>query len=342
MPQLDHGNNLNLDVISIGNAIVDILVVVDDEFLEEHNLVKSTMRLCSAQEQQAILGGISEFSHASGGSAANTVSSIAGLGAKAGFLGSIANDHWGLMFEESFKKTGVVILVETIIDAELSTGTSAILVTPDSERTMNTHLGAAAYISRSTIRPDIIKQTPILFVEGYAFDKESAKDAMTTAVKLSQASGNRVAVTLSDPECVNRHHADFVELINEVDIVFANEAEICRLWEIENQQIDENIIEKYSKLTAPITVITQSERGCTVISEGNSFSLPAISPNKLIDVTGAGDQFAAGFLFGLVRNWDLATSAKFGIELATLVISRIGPRLEKYELESALETFINS
>lgn len=328
-----------LEIVSIGNAIVDILSFVDDEVLVKHSLVKASMQLCSHLDQDNLLEDVNNFTTEAGGSAANTICSLSGLGIKAGFMGTISDDHWGLMFEESFKTNGVVSLVKTIRNSKITTATSVILITPDSERTMNTHLGVASFISESTIDEAAIASSPILYIEGYAFDKSQAKEAVLKAVTISHKNQNKVALTLSDPECVKRHRSDFIDLVSKVDILFANEHEISNLWGCERSELTLDFIQENAHNGAPITVITQSERGCCLLADSNVLHIPAITSGNIVDLTGAGDQFAAGFIFGLTKNWDIESCGRFGVQLATKVIAQVGPRINKDDLHVALNQF---
>lgn len=328
-----------LEIVSIGNAIVDILSFVSDEVLAKHSLVKASMQLCSHLQQDHLLEDVKDFTAEAGGSAANTISSLSGLGIKAGFMGTIADDHWGLMFEESFNSNGVVSLVQTIRNSKIPTATSVILITPDSERTMNTHLGVASFISEFTIDEAVIANSPILYIEGYAFDRDEAKEAVIKALAISHKNGNKVALTLSDPECVKRHRSDFIDLVSKIDILFANEHEIANLWGCERSEITLNVVRQNTHRCAPITVITQSERGCAILADNVVFDIPAITSNDIVDLTGAGDQFAAGFMFGLIKNWDIKSCGRFAVELATIVISHLGPRINRDNLQKALKQF---
>ena len=340
MSQLPNEKAYSLEIVAIGNAIVDVLTFVDDEFLLRHNIEKSSMNLCSHIEQENLFSEVEDFVCEAGGSAANTINSLAGLGVNSGFMGVIANDHWGLMFEESFRRSGAVSLVEMKDTAESVSGTSLVLITPDSERTMNTHLGTASKISSSTFRDEILLTTPLLYIEGYAFDEPESKQAVLHAIEICHSKNQLGSLTLSDQHCVARHQEDFINLVGKVDILFANEKEILQLWKSTDSQISHDSISSNMDLLAPISVITQSERGCTVISNGDIIEVPAKTPTDLTDLTGAGDQFAAGFLFGAINGWDLTRSARFGVELATNVISQIGPRISPNELQDTLKQFL--
>ena len=326
-------------VVAIGNAIVDIVAYTDNSFLVSHNLTKSAMQLCSRKEQDSLLGGLTVQSHTSGGSAANTMTSLAGLGLHSGFIGTVADDEWGKIFIKSLEDARVTSYVEKIVNEDVSSGTCVVLVTPDSERTMNTHLGAAAHITKATLDLKVIRAAPYLYIEGYAYDRDSEKAAVIHAMKIARAAKNSVVLALSDAACVERHHRDFSHLVKNVDIIFANEAELCALFGVNEQVVTEQLLLANKDLCAPLTVVTQSERGCLIMNNSTIVSLPARTPDTLVDLTGAGDQFAAGFLFGIINNYSLEWSGKCGIVLATEVISRLGPRIDLHKLEAFSRLF---
>ncbi|HMS24868.1 MAG TPA: adenosine kinase [Acidimicrobiia bacterium] len=328
-----------LNVVAIGNAIVDIVAFADNSFLDSHKLSKSAMQLCSRKEQDALLSEVIVQSYASGGSAANTMTTLAGLGLRSGFIGTVADDEWGKTFNSSLEDARVVSYVEKIVSKDISSGTCVVLVTPDSERTMNTHLGAAAHITKDALDLEVIRATPYLYIEGYAYDRDNEKATVLHAMNISRSAKNSVALSLSDAACVERHHQDFCQLVKKVDILFANEAEICALFGVNEQVVTEQLLRANKEVCAPLTVVTQSERGCLIMNNSTFVSLPARAPDTLVDLTGAGDQFAAGFLFGLINNYSLEHAGKCGIVLATEVISRLGPRITRPKLEAFSQLF---
>lgn len=320
--------NPHFNVIGIGNALVDILCFVEDEFLATHELTKSTMQLSTHEHQSQLLHSLPEFTQASGGSAANTVASLAGLGLNAALIGSVGADSWGDFYSDDLKKMHVTPLVAQSSD---QTGTSIVLVTPDSERTMHTHLGAAARVPSHTYSEEL-STCHILYTEVYAFDKAQQKVAALRAIENVHNHDNTVAISLSDAGCVQRHQEDFIKLVQQSDIVFGNESEFCQLFEIDEQPISYELLTAHRQLSGKTTVLTQSARGCTVMTQDAIFSTPAKTPAQLIDLTGAGDQFAAGFLYGVLTGQPLVDCAHLGIDLATEVISHVGPRIDISDL----------
>ncbi len=313
----------HFDIIGMGNAIVDILSFVDEYFLASHQLTKSSMQLSSQESQTEILRELDSFTQMSGGSAANTIASIAGMNLNAGFIGCVAHDSWGEFYFNDLVTLGVTPLLG---DVEGITGTSVILITPDSERTMHTHLGAASHVSPHSWDKEL-SHAKLLYIEGYAYDTRDQKNAANKAVEIVHSCGNKVAISLSDAACVDRHHSDFIELTKHADIAIGNEAEFCRLFDIAEQEITNEILIANKHLCSDITVVTQSSRGCTVTDGETIFSVPAQAPEKLVDLTGAGDQFAAGFLSGILSHRTLRESAQWGVELATRVIAHVGSRI---------------
>jgi sugar/nucleoside kinase (ribokinase family) len=317
------------DVIGLGNALVDILVFVDEQFLSDHNLTKSSMLLCTQEDQSQLLNDLSTFSQSSGGSAANTVASLAGLKNAAGLIGSVSSDEWGTFYKSELQSLGVAPLIETV---EGATGTSIVMITPDSERTMNTHLGSASTVPAHSFLQEL-SNTRLLYIEGYAYDTDDQKYAAQQAIERVHDAGNVVAISLSDAGCVERHHEDFLRLLKNVDIVVGNESEFCQLFGIPVQEITHEILSNHKHMCSNIAVITQSARGCTVMDSTSIFSVEARVPSQLVDLTGAGDQFTAGFLHGLLHDKPLLVCAQYGIELATRVIAQVGSRLEISDLD---------
>ena len=320
------------EVTGIGNAIVDILANVNDDFLLSHNLDKSVMYLTETDKQQLILKDLNDIKIVSGGSVGNTIATLSQLGVSSAFLGQTSNDTWGKSFEKDMEDIGVFTSLNVIEDNTLASGTSVILITPDGERTMNTNLGVSSLIDSQSIDEKVLTNSEILYIEGYLFDTNDSKNAIRRSINLSKSNNTKIALSLSDAFCVERHHDDFLELLKDVDILFANEAEICSLLRIPNQELTTEEIENVKNQLPAICAITQSDRGAIVISKEEVFSVdttPIFSPQ---DLTGAGDQFAAGFIFGLVNDWSHNDCAKYGIELASRIIARIGSRFEKKEL----------
>lgn len=327
MSVLDNQSN-NLEIVGVGNAIVDLLSVSTEEFIINNKLSKSTMHLTSREDQENLLSQISDFEKDCGGSVANSINTLAGLGIRSGFFGRVAKDHWGQLFSESFKKTGVVSLLEFEQGETQATGTSLIMVTPDSERTMCTHLGVS---DQTSPRLDFqgLSSAKLIFIEGYLLDSMVSRPAILKLVDDANASGVKIAITLSDAECVQRNREDFEYVFDRAEIVFANEKEALTFWNLDEATINENSFSQKLPLDSKRVIITLSDRGCFDIENQDVMHEPAVAPINLIDLTGAGDQFAAGYLYGYIKGLDRRTCSKLGNQLASLVISQLGPRLTK-------------
>ena len=305
--------------IGIGNAIVDVICKVEDLFLTKNNLVKSTMKLVDENEFKKLLSSLKIEETVSGGSVANSIVGLAQLGNDVGFIGKICDDNLGSKYEGGLKKENVQFFYSK--KKEITpTGTCLILITPDSERTMCTFLGTAGKINEDDINDNAIKSSEILFLEGYLWDEGEPKKAFEKAMKYS----NKVAMSLSDLFCVERHKPQFLELVkNKLDIIFANEQEIMSLINTK----DFNEIIKFSKELKKLVVITRGEKGATAIRNDEIIEHPANKNLKILDLTGAGDLFAAGFLHGYVNNLSLKESLTKGTEMSSEIIQRIGARL---------------
>ena len=309
-----------MKILGIGNAIVDVICKVDDNFITENNLTKSTMKLFfDENEFKNLLTNLKIEKTVSGGSVANSIVGISQLGDKVGFIGKISDDDFGSNYEEGLKKENVEYYYSKKKE-ELPTGTCLILVTPDSERTMCTFLGTAGKINENDISSDVIKKSEIVFLEGYLWDEGEPKKAFDKAIN----SANKVAMSLSDLFCVDRHKPHFLNLVkNKLDITFANEQEIISLIEAKN--FDEVI--KFSKQLNKLIVITRGERGAVAIN-GNEVIESGIQKNlKIVDLTGAGDLFAAGFLHGYINKLPTKECLEKGTEMSSRVIQQIGARL---------------
>jgi len=309
-----------MKILGIGNAIVDVICKVDDSFIEQHNLTKSTMKLFfDENEFQNLLKNLKIEKMVSGGSIANSIVGISQLGDKVGFIGKISDDEFGRDYEEGLKKENVEYFYFKKKE-ELPTGTCLILVTPDSERTMCTFLGTAGKINEGDINIDVVKSSEIIFLEGYLWDEGGPKKAFDKAIN----NANKVAMSLSDLFCVDRHKPHFLNLVkNKLDIIFANEQEIGSL--IETKDIDEVI--KFSKQLNKLVIVTRGEKGAVAINGDEVFE-SAIQKNlKIIDLTGAGDLFAAGFLNGYVNKFSIMECLEKGTEMSSKIIQQIGARL---------------
>jgi sugar/nucleoside kinase (ribokinase family) len=313
-----------IDVVGIGNAIVDVLAQADDSFIRQEQLAKGTMALIDEARAQALYGKMAAGIEASGGSAANTIAGIASLGGKAAYIGKVADDLLGKVFAHDLRATGVRYDT-TPLTGGPPTARCLILVTPDAQRTMNTFLGASVEFQPGDIDRDLVASAQVTYLEGYLFDRPSAKEAFRQAGEIAHQAGRKVSLTLSDPFCVDRHRADFRELIRgHVDILFANEAEICSLYETKDFEQAAAAV----KGEAEVAVLTRSEKGAIVVTAKERVAVPAAPVAKVVDTTGAGDLFASGFLYGFTRGRDMAHCARLGALCAAEIISHFGARPE--------------
>jgi sugar/nucleoside kinase (ribokinase family) len=312
------------DVIGIGNAIVDIIARCDEGFLTKHDLDKGFMRLIDADEAGRLYEAMGPAIERSGGSVANSIAGLASFGAKCGFIGRVAADQFGGIFRHDIRSLGIAYTTKPAVDGA-PTARCLILVTPDGERTMNTFLGASVDFTPGDIDADMIGAARIVYLEGYLFDKDAAKAAFREAARLAKASGAKVALTLSDPFCVDRHRDDFRKLVKEgADIVFANEKEITTLYEVNS--FDEAA--DAALQDCELAVLTRSEAGSVIVGAGETVEVPADPVRRVVDATGAGDLYAAGFLYGLTKGMGLEDCGRLGSLAAAEVISHIGARPE--------------
>jgi adenosine kinase len=317
--------DLKYDVLGIGNAIVDVIARAEDDFLVKQGMHKGGMALIDEPRAQSIYAAMGKAVEKSGGSAANTIVGVAGFGARAAFVGKVKHDKLGEAFAKDIRAAGVAFDTPAAKDGP-STACCYVMVTPDGERTMNTYLGAAQHLYPSDIHQDAIAGAAITYLEGYLWDPPHAKDAFRKAAKIAHEAGRKVALTLSDAFCVSRYRAEFLELIKTgtVDLVFANESELKSLYETSDFDTAAKILRHDAKLA----VVTRSEKGCVVINREETIAVPAAPIKAMVDATGAGDLFAAGFLFGLARGRDHRTAAQLGALAASEVIQHIGARPE--------------
>jgi len=313
------------DVLGIGNAIVDVIARTDDDFLARQKMRKGAMQLIDEVQAAGIYDAMGPAVEVSGGSAANTIVGAASLGARAAFVGKVKDDELGRVFAHDIRAAGVAYETPPA-SAGPSTARSYILVTPDGERTMNTYLGAAQDLHPNDIDPDAIAAAQITYLEGYLWDPPRAKEAFLKAAKIAHGAGRDVALTLSDAFCVDRYRAEFLDLIRNgtVDLVFANESELHSLYETADFDTALNALRNDAKLA----VVTRSEKGCLVVSREETDAVPASPIERVVDATGAGDLFAAGFLVGLTRGADNRTAARLGALAAAEVIQHLGARPE--------------
>jgi sugar/nucleoside kinase (ribokinase family) len=311
------------DVLGIGNAIVDVLARTDDDFLARQKMRKGAMQLIDEPQAARIYDAMGPAVEVSGGSAANTIVGAASLGARTAFVGKVKDDELGRVFAHDIRAAGVAFTTPPA-SAGPSTARCYVLVTPDGERTMNTFLGAAQDLHPNDIEADAIAAAQIIYLEGYLWDPPRAKEAFLKAAKIAHDAERDVALTLSDAFCVDRYRAEFLDLIRNgtVDLVFANERELHSLYET----ADFDTALKALRNDARLAVVTRSEKGCLVVSREGTDAVPANPIDRLVDATGAGDLFAAGFLVGLSRGADNRTAARLGALAAAEVIQHLGAR----------------
>ncbi len=309
------------DILGIGNAIVDVVTTAEDDFLSRYELHKGSMRLISAEEAESLYGAMPPGQESSGGSAANTCAVAAGLGARVAFLGKVADDELGEVFRHDITAAGVHYPTAPLLGAA-PTARCLIVVTPDAQRTMSTYLGACAGFEPADLDEALIAESRVTYLEGYLFDPPLAQAAFLRAAELAHAAGRQVALSLSDAFCVDRHRALFLDFVREhTDILFANEAEICSLYE-------ENAFEAAAARVAQdvgLAALTRSQAGSVVLRGQERVAVPA-EPARVIDTTGAGDAYAAGFLAAHVREFGLHSCARLGSLAAAAVIGEFGAR----------------
>jgi adenosine kinase len=329
--------DLKYDVLGIGNAIVDVIARAEDDFLVKQGMHKGGMALIDERRAQAIYQAMGKAVEKSGGSAANTIVGLAGFGARAAFVGKVKNDKLGQAFAGDIRKAGVTFETPPAQDGP-STACCYVMVTPDGERTMNTFLGAAQNLYPADVDASMIEASAFTYLEGYLWDPPHAKEAFRKAATIAHGAGRHVALTLSDAFCVSRYRAEFIDLIKTgtVDLVFANESELKSLYETADFDTAVTALRGDAKLA----VVTRSEKGCVVVSKAGTIEVPAAPIKEFVDATGAGDLFAAGFLFGLARGRDHKTAAQLGALAASEVIQHMGARpevnLKDYAKQSGL------
>lgn len=323
-----------IDVLGIGNALVDVLSHETDAFVAGRGLPKGTMRLVDEVEAGDLYGAMGPGVQISGGSAANTIVGVASFGARAHYVGKVRDDQLGEVFAHDLRSTGVGYDTPTATDGP-ATGRCLILITPDAQRTMSTFLGASSGLAAADIDPKAIGRARIVYLEGYLFDPPEAQEAFRAAARLAHAAGGRVALTLSDPFCVDRHREAFLDLLERhVDILFANEAEVTALYRVG----DFDAALQIARRRRGITALTRGPRGSVIVSGDEVHVIDAHAGRPVVDTTGAGDLYAAGVMVGLSRGLDLARCGRLGSLAAAEVISHVGARPETplKELASAL------
>ena len=311
-------------VVGIGNAIVDVLTRADDSFLDNMGITKGIMQLVERERAEVLYGAMEGRVQAPGGSVANSLAGLGNLGLRTGFIGRVRDDALGRFYAEEMENIGTAFANPPVAGGELPTSRSMIFVSPDGERSMNTYLGISAELGPEDLPQDVASEAEIVFLEGYLFDKDKGKDAFIATARACRAAGGLAGIAISDPFCVERHRADFLKLIeNDLDYVIGNEAEIRALFRNDDLEADLAAV----GAICPLVVCTRSGDGVSILREGVRTDVPV---NRVVpvDATGAGDQFAAGFLYGLATGQDMATAGRMGCIAASEVISHMGPRPE--------------
>lgn len=310
------------DVVGIGNALVDVISHADDTFIERQALTKGSMTLVDTERALQLYRALGSAVEMSGGSAANTVSGVASFGGRAAYIGKVSVDDLGDVFGHDLHAVGVHFAAGRHLD-DIPTGRCIIVVTPDAQRTMNTYLGVSSYLCPSDIDEEVVAAGRVLYMEGYLFDRDDAKEAFRHAARIAHGAGRQVSLTLSDSFCVDRHRDDFRALVeDEVDILFANEHELCSLYETENFEAAIAAVRQDSSFA----VVTRGPLGASIVTRDEIVTIAAEPVDHVLDTTGAGDLFAAGFLFGLTQGRGLDAAGRLGAIAASEVISHVGPR----------------
>ncbi|MGV6847104.1 MAG: adenosine kinase [Marinibacterium sp.] len=313
------------DLVGIGNAVVDVISKAEDTFLDHMGIEKSIMQLVERDRAEVLYAAMQDRLQTPGGAVANTIAGAGALGLNAAFIGRVHDDALGRFYAQAMEDDGVRFVNPPVAGGELPTSRSMIFVSPDGERSMNTYLGISAELSSADVPGDVAGKARIMFLEGYLFDKDKGKTAFMEAARDCRAGGGKTGIAISDPFCVERHRADFLKLIeNDMDFVIGNEAEIRSLFQ--NDDLDGDLAAVAA--ICPLVVCTRSGDGVTVMSGEGRIDVP-VKKIVPVDATGAGDQFAAGFLFGMSRGYDLERSVKIGNACAGEVITHIGPRPER-------------
>ncbi|WP_420452785.1 adenosine kinase [Ilumatobacter sp.] len=316
------GDEVRYDVVGMGNALVDVIAHASDGFLDDQGLVKGSMTLIETERAVELYGALDGAVEMSGGSAANTVCGIASFGGVAAYVGKVDSDDLGRVFGHDMRAVGVAFRGGRDRQ-DLPTGRCVIVVTPDAERTMNTYLGVSSTLSVDDVDDDVVASSAVLYMEGYLFDRDEAKAAFRHAADVSHRHGRTVSLTLSDSFCVERHRDDFRALVAEsVDLLFGNEDELRALYSTDS--FDEAVDRLRSECS--LAVVTRGPQGCVIVTADETVPVEAVPVDEVIDTTGAGDLFAAGFLHGFTTGRDLVTCARLGSVAAAEVIGHVGPR----------------
>lgn len=310
------------DVVGIGNALVDVIAHADDRFLGQHGLVKGSMTLVEMDRALGLYAALETAVEMSGGSAANTMCGVASLGGQAAYIGKVSTDDLGQVFGHDMAAVGVAFRAGPG-EADVPTGRCIIVVTPDAQRTMNTYLGVSSLLGPGDLDERAIADGAVLYMEGYLFDRDAAKEAFRRAAAVAHAAGRKVSLTLSDSFCVDRHRDDFLDLVrHDVDILFGNEAELLALYQVDDLATAVAEVRRHCELAA----VTTGAAGSLVVTAEEIIEVPAEPVGRVLDTTGAGDLYASGFLYGYTRGAELAECGRFGSIAAAEVISHVGPR----------------
>ena len=322
------------DVLCIGNAIVDIIARCDDDFLVSNSIIKGAMNLIDAERAEALYAAMGPAVETSGGSAGNTAAGIASFGGKTAYFGKISNDSLGRIFTHDIRAQGVSFDTRPL-PGNPPTARSMIFVTPDGERSMNTYLGACVELGPDDVEPAKAKAAKVTYFEGYLWDPPMAKEAIRQTAALTHEGGGEVSMTLSDPFCVDRYRDEFLELMRSgtVDIVFANEHELKSLYQTSDFDTALDLIREDCRLAA----ITRSEQGSVIVRGDETITVEAVAIDQLVDTTGAGDLYAAGFLYGYTTGLPLAACGELGSLAAAIVIQQIGPRPQANLRDAAMQ-----
>lgn len=312
------------DVVGIGNALVDVLARVEEDFLAVNGLTKGIMTLVDAERSEGIYAAMPPAVEVSGGSCANTMAGFAALGGTGAYVGKVKDDQLGTVFRHDMTAIGVDAPV-AMASAGPATGRCLICITPDADRTMNTYLGAAVELAPEDVDPAVIEAARVVYLEGYLFDPPAAQQAFIKAADIAHEAGGRVSLSLSDPFCVDRHRGAFRMLVDHhVDILFANEEEIKSLYEVDDFDAALNAVRGHCE----IACLTRSEKGSVIVGDGEVHVIDPVPVDKVVDTTGAGDQYAAGFLYGYTKGLGLGMAGRVASMMAGEVISHVGPRPE--------------
>ena len=322
MTSAQNSSEKTLDVVGIGNAIVDVIVQAEEGFLDDHGLTKGTMALVDEAVAESLYASVGPGLETSGGSAANTLAGIAQLGGRAAFIGRVRDDQLGEIFAHDIRSVGARFETPPAVEGP-ATARCLILVTPDAQRTMCTYLGASVGLDPGDLDLDLVRQARVLYLEGYLWDSDEAKQAFLAAAEVARASGGEVALSLSDAFCVDRHRESFQELVDgHVDLLFANELEITSLYRVD--RFEEAAAEVRGRCR--VAALTRSEQGSVLLRGEETLTIPPYRLGELVDTTGAGDLYAAGFLHGYTRGESLERCGRLGSLCAGQVVTQLGPR----------------